>query len=309
VADVGCAGLLVEDSFCGPLAVLPPEGALLVLEDIPERAGGCAANVAIDLAKQGISVDVAGCIGTDSAAHVLLDAFVLNRVGCSKVTRAEGYFTSKTVILLIQGQDRRYLHCVGANQAFTVDQIPRTWLAELKVFYLGGLFGLPGIDLKKLEGLLEFCRTEKVVTVVDVVVPQDLGGMTQLKPLLPLIDIFVPNDDEARAFTGVTDSFDQLRAFESAGANTVIVTCGGRGSVAVHGGRTFSCGAYEMNVVDPSVHCRPHPRHSARLGHASNVTLCECLGRLGHAFGRDDGRGLLGGRSGSFFGGASAHRE
>jgi sugar/nucleoside kinase (ribokinase family) len=250
--SVGCAGLLVEDTFCGPLVALPPEGALQVLDDMPVKAGGCAANVAIDLAKQGVSVDVVGCVGQDGAAGVLLKALAAYDIGCSRVLRLDGWRTSKTVILLIEGQDRRYLHVVGANRAFTIDHISHDWLSQLKVFYLGGLFALPGIDINALAELLEFCRTIKVATVVDVVAPQDVRGMALLKPLLPLIDVFVPNEDEARAFTGVTEPFDQLRTFQSAGANTVIITRGGLGSVATAAGRTWSCGTYQMDVVDPS---------------------------------------------------------
>lgn len=250
--EVGCAGLLVEDTFCGPMATLPPEGALLLLDDMPVRAGGCAANVAIDLAKQGIAVDVAGCVGDDVSAEVLINTLEIHGVGYSRVTRAAGYRTSKTVILLIEGRDRRYLHVAGANRAFTVGRMPRDWISELKVFYLGGLFALPGIDLAELAALLEFCREAKVVTVVDVVAPQELRGMAPLKRLLPLIDVFVPNEDEARAFTGLTDPFDQLRAFASAGANTVIITRGGLGAVAARDGKIWHCGAYQMNVVDPS---------------------------------------------------------
>ncbi len=29
--EVGCAGILVEDTFCGPIAALPPAGALMML--------------------------------------------------------------------------------------------------------------------------------------------------------------------------------------------------------------------------------------------------------------------------------------
>src|SRR5689334_17576864 len=107
--DVGCAGLLVEDTFCGPLPALPQPGALALLEDMPVRAGGCAANVAIDLAKQGIGVDVAGCVGQDSAAEMLSKTFEAQGVGASGVVRMAQHPTSKTVILLIEGEDRRYL--------------------------------------------------------------------------------------------------------------------------------------------------------------------------------------------------------
>jgi sugar/nucleoside kinase (ribokinase family) len=252
VPKVGCAGILVEDTFCGPMTALPPEGALLALDDMPVKAGGCAANVAIDLAKQGVSVDVVGCVGSDSAADFLLGAYASHRVGSSRVVRMQGQSTSRCIILLVQGQDRRYLYVDGANRSFTVAHIRRDWLSQLKVFYLGGLFVLPGIDPKELTGLLEFCRASDVTTVVDVVIPQTLRGISTLKELLPLIDVFVPNEDEARAFTGLTDPFDQLRALESAGANTVIITRGALGSVASREGRRWRCGAYQMEVIDPS---------------------------------------------------------
>lgn len=250
--DVGCAGLLVEDTFCGPLAALPPAGSLLALDDLPVRAGGCAANVAIDLAKQGVTVDLAGCVGRDGAADALVKSFARYDIGTPGIVRVEQYPTSRTIVLLIEGQDRRYLHVFGANRAFAIEQIASQWLASLKVFYLGGLFALPGIDFAKLAALLTFCREAGVKTVVDVVVPQGQVGMAQLKPLLPLIDVFLPNDDEARAFTGLVDPFDQLRAFTDAGANTVIVTRGGLGSVASRDGKMWTCGAYSMDVVDPS---------------------------------------------------------
>src|SRR5690348_17322348 len=100
-AEVGCAGLLVEDTFCGPMAALPPEGALSVLEDMPVRAGGCAANVAIDLSKQGVKVTVAGCVGQDSAADILFNTFEKHGIGTQAIRRESSLPTSKTVILLI----------------------------------------------------------------------------------------------------------------------------------------------------------------------------------------------------------------
>jgi sugar/nucleoside kinase (ribokinase family) len=234
------------------MTALPSEGALHALDDMPVKAGGCAANVAIGLAKQGVSVDVVGCVGLDSAADFLLKTYASHGVGCSRVAKLGGYDTSRCIILLVQGQDRRYLYVDGANQAFSVAHIARDWLSKLKVFYLGGLFVLPGLDPEEFGALLQFCRTAGVTTVVDVVITQSMNCMSTLKQLLPLIDVFVPNEDEARAFTGLTDPLDQLRALEAAGAHTVIITRGGLGAVASREGRRWRCGAYQMQVVDPS---------------------------------------------------------
>lgn len=252
MVDVGCAGLLVEDTFCGPLAMFPAEGALAILDSMPVRAGGCAANVAIDLARQGISVDVVGCVGRDAAGESLISTLSSHDIGTCHIRAAEGCRTSKTVVVLIEGQDRRYLHVQGANQALTAEHLPDEWLSGLRVLYLGGLFALPGIDLEKLKGVFEFCRRKQIVSVVDVVVPQGTHGMASLSRLLPLVDVFVPNEDEASALTGRTNPLDQLRSFRAAGAHTVIITRGDQGVAAVRGDKTWTCGAYRMNVVDPS---------------------------------------------------------
>jgi sugar/nucleoside kinase (ribokinase family) len=224
----------------------------MVLKEMPVSAGGCAANVAIDLAQQGVAAEVVGCVGRDLAGGALLKSLEHHQVGTSRIRRVQGLPTSTTVILLIQGQDRRYLHVVGANRAFTIEQIARDWVRDLKVFYLGGLFALPGVDLADLAGLLQFCRTCGVTTVLDVAVPHEERGTARMTDLLHLIDVFLPNEDEARAFTGFTDPCDQLHALQKMGANTVIITRGSHGVVAGRVGAIWRCGAYQMTVVDPS---------------------------------------------------------
>lgn len=252
MAEVGCAGILVADTFCGPLRELPREGQLLAIDAMPSKAGGCAANVAIGLAKQGFAVDVVGCLGQDPASQILLTSFEEYGVGCEQVVYTDRYPTSKTVILLVEGQDRRYLHVFGANQVLTVGHIRREWVAGLKVFYLGGLFALPGIRTDELLGLLQFCRRQGIVTVVDVVVPQQWAGPDELKPLLPFIDYFLPNDDEARQITGQAKPLDQLRDLQASGAQTVIITQGQAGALAARGREFWQAGAYPVPVVDPS---------------------------------------------------------
>ena len=252
MAEVGSAGVLVSDIFCGPMDDLPREGQLLAIDAIEPGAGGCAANVAIGLAKQGISVDLAGCVGADSSATSLLGSLESDGVGCSHVTATDLYPTSKTVILVVAGQDRRYIHTFGANKAFGIEHIDREWVRGLKVFYLGGLLILPAVDLGELRELLGFCRQQGVLTVVDVVVPQDSHGAEAVKSILPEIDYFLPNDDEAAAITGEPEPLAQLRAFADCGANAVVVTLGENGSVATRGGTFWRAPAYSVDLVDPS---------------------------------------------------------
>src|SRR4051812_40852017 len=115
MADVGCAGILVADTFCGPMTSMPEAGQLVAVEPFRRSAGGCAANVAIDLTKQGVSVDVAGCLGRDYAGDMVLAELQSSGVGCDRVSYIDDMSTSETVILLVAGQDRRFVHNFGAN--------------------------------------------------------------------------------------------------------------------------------------------------------------------------------------------------
>ena len=252
MSDILCAGILVADTFCGPMAALPGEGQLLAVESMPVHAGGCAANVAIDLAKQGLSVDVVGCLGRDPSAKMLLDCLGRFGVGCGRLSYTDRYPTSATIVLLVRGQDRRFIHSFGANNAFTIDQIDPAWLDGLKVFYLGGLFVMPGIKTGPLVEMLSACRRKGIATVVDVVLPHDFAGQADLKALLPHVDYFLPNGDEAKLITGLDDPAAQVRALLAMGAGTVVVTQGKAGAYAGRGGRLWRSGIYKMDGIDPT---------------------------------------------------------
>jgi len=252
MADVGCAGILVADTVCGPIKRLPHEGELLAIGEMPVKVGGCAANVALVLAKHGISSDVCGCVGNDNGAEVVLRRLCAAGIGCDQIRRVASHPTSKTVILLVEGQDRRFLHNFGANAALEVGQITRAWIDGLKVFYLGGLFAMPSIRTDELAELLAYCRQRGVVTLVDVIVPDGHEGLEGLSPLLSHIDYFLPNDDEARRLTGLDEPEAQIEALLSHGAHSVIITRGPHGSIAANGRQCWKAEAFRVESIDPS---------------------------------------------------------
>jgi sugar/nucleoside kinase (ribokinase family) len=252
MVQIGCAGILVKDTFCGPLPALPRPGELMALDAITTKAGGCAANVAINLRKQNLPADLVGCLGRDPAGEILLKELQAARVNCHHLVYTTEYPTSETVILLVEREDRRYLHAFGANHAFTVNHIDRDWLAELDVFYLGGLFAMPGIVTDELIPLLAFCREQKVVTIVDVVLPTDFKRAAEMEKLLPYVDCFLPNDAEAAVLTGRTDPLEAICIFRTWGARGLVVTLGERGALGAIGDETWRCHAYPWQALDPS---------------------------------------------------------
>ena len=252
MARIGCAGILVKDTFCGPLKTLPVPGELVAIEAFKTRVGGCAANVAIDLRKQSQTVELVGCIGQDAAGAYLVKELQAAQVNCDQLAYIEEHPTSETVILLVAGEDRRYLHSFGANRAFKVSDIHRDWVAALDLFYLGGLFAMPGIVADELIALLAFAREQKVITVVDVVLPTNFKRAAEMERLLPHVDWFLPNDAEAAALTGKVDPLEAIRTFRSWGGHDIIVTLGDQGAVAVFEDECWRANAHPGQMVDPS---------------------------------------------------------
>jgi sugar/nucleoside kinase (ribokinase family) len=249
---VGCAGILVADTFCGPMPALPRPGQLVAVPGMVNRPGGCAANVAIDLVKQGIAVDIAGRIGNDAAGKMLDDSLRAQQVGTGRLKSTDDRPTSTTVILLVEGEDRRYVHAFGANRAFAASDLDREWLKELRLLYVGGVLAMPGLRMGELRDVLGFCRSRGIITVVDVVVPEGTDVLGQLDPLLPVVDYLLPNEDEAKLLTCRTDPREQIDAFLSRGVGTVVITRGACGAVAGDQSHYWEIGTYSATVLDPS---------------------------------------------------------
>jgi sugar/nucleoside kinase (ribokinase family) len=251
---IGCAGILVEDIFCGPLIGLPAEGSLTAVSSLPTFPGGCAANVAIDLIKQGAQVDILGCVGDDAGAAILSSRFQKYGIRIEQLHVSRTLPTSRTVILLIEGQDRRYIHVFGANAELSGAHFQTEWLRTLELLYVGGVFVLPGLGCVALAEVLERCRALGVQTVVDVIVPENCAPAKEagLASMLSQVDYFVPNDGEAQRITGESEPRRQVAALLRLGARNIVVTQGEAGVTAAIGGRLWQAGAYRLAGVDPS---------------------------------------------------------
>jgi sugar/nucleoside kinase (ribokinase family) len=244
---VVCAGILVADVFVPPLPRLPAAGELLDTPDFLVQPGGCAANAAIALARLGVKATVVGRVGDDPFGEEVVRGLTAEGVDTSAVIRTTGMGTSKTVIVPVVGEDRRFIHTFGANVALRADDVDATGAS---VLYVGGYLVLPGLDQAALAALFSSAAG---VTVLDTVVPagrelsiEDVAGV------LPHTDFFLPNEDEARALTGETDPVRQAEAFLARGAGTVIVKRGARGAFVAGGATAFEVPAPEVDVVEPS---------------------------------------------------------
>jgi sugar/nucleoside kinase (ribokinase family) len=242
-----CAGILVADVFVPPLPRLPAAGELLDVPDFLVQPGGCAANAAIVLARLGVPVSIAGRVGDDPFGAAVVADLAARGIETGGVLRGAGIGTSKTVIIPVVGEDRRFIHTFGANAELRTDDLT---IGAARIVYLGGYGVLPGIDQPALAGLFREARAKGARTVLDPVVPA--GRDVSVAEVLPHTDVFLPNEDEARALSGETDPHEQAAVFAEQGARTVVIKLGERGAFVRTGAASFEVPAPPVDVVEPS---------------------------------------------------------
>ncbi len=250
--DVVCLGILVADFFPNPIARFPNQGELMTIDSITLSTGGCAANTAGGLNKLGISTGIVGKIGTDVFGRFIREDLQGRSIDTSGISVSQKSETSKTIIITIQGEDRRYLHLLGSNADFRLEDIDLDYISASKVLYIGGFLGMADFGGGDCKKVLEHAKKHGIITVLDVITPQAGEYLPLFKEILPLVDYFFPNDDEARLICGEEQPEKQAECFLELGAGTVVVTSGSQGLIAKTGKETVVAGCYSVPFVDGS---------------------------------------------------------
>jgi sugar/nucleoside kinase (ribokinase family) len=247
--DCLSVGLLVADHLCEPISHLPKAGELVLTDRLLLNIGGCASNAAIDLARVGVRVGVVGCVGEDPFGRFVIETLEKAGVDTQSIRSLPEIGTSGTLIVNVQGEDRRFVHTIGANGRLSAGDIPIERVRQAKVLYVGGYLLMPGLEARPLAELFRQARAAGVTTVLDVVVPGPGEHWRHLEPLLPETDVFLPNNDEGELLTGLADPRRQAERFHDAGARTVVITCGGRGTVLLNESRKVEAEPYPVDYV------------------------------------------------------------
>ena len=245
-----CAGIVVADHVCEPIDHLPHAGELVLTARTHLTIGGCAANVAIDLARLGRKTAVVGRIGDDFFGRFIADGLQAAGVDPGHLRVAPMEATSCSMIVNIRGEDRRFIHARGANRTFTGKEISSDMLRRSRSLYVGGYCLSDEPSPANVAALFRTAVECGVKTILDVVLPEPGDYWPFLAPVLPWTDVFLPNNDEGEAITGRKEPLSQALCFLEAGAKVVIVTCGSEGSVAASPEGNFRAGRFDVAQVD-----------------------------------------------------------
>jgi sugar/nucleoside kinase (ribokinase family) len=281
-------GAHILDILVRPVSEIPPGQGTVLVEQMRMTAAGTAAGTALTFAKLGATVRTAGAIGTDPAGDVLLSLLGSAGIDTRLVVRKPDVPTSMSVLPIRPNGERPSLHLLGANLAYTLDDVDWDALAATDHIHLGGA-ELLGPDTT--TRILRHAKENGVTTSVDLIAPGGMGTFEIIAPAMAYTDYLLPNEDQVLGFTGAADLADGCRQLLDAGAGLLAVTCGADGALIVSREGTQQVPAFAIDVVDTTgcgdafsagfvyaISIGREPRDAAVLGNAVAALVAGGLG-------------------------------
>lgn len=253
MASVVCLGILVADVIARPVDSYPARGALQLAETISPYIGGCAANTGIGLQKLGIETGVFGKVGRDGFGDFVIDVLKSHAVDARGVAIDEKTPTSATMAMIASDGERSFIHSIGANAAFTADDIDWDLLRGTKLLHIAGHFLMPAFDGAPCARVLEKARALGIETSLDTAGSPTDSWPESLRLCLPHLDYFVPSFHEAlRCVPSSVEATPQAvaRYFQDAGTRVVALKMGEVGSYVRAGYDEWSLSPYRVAALD-----------------------------------------------------------
>lgn len=245
--DVTVAGELNLDLILyGLPAELPPERELLA-DRMALTLGSSSAIFAHNLACLGSRVGFQSLIAEDPFGRIALERLAESGVDTSGVKRSSGSAGTGLSVILPRQTWRNILTYPGTIAALTLADLDLDYLADSRHFHFSSYYLQSGLRPQVPE-LFQHLKSKGLTISLDTNDdPEDCWG--DLRQVLSLVDIFLPNQREACKIAG-TDNLDLALKKLAGMVPTLVVKLGTQGAVAWRGDEKIQMPSVPVQVVD-----------------------------------------------------------
>lgn len=244
------------------LVVVGELNADLILEDVnalPEldkeriargmtlTLGSSSAILASNAAALGLPVGFVGCVGVDLFGSYVKERLSVRGVDVRHVMDVPEQATGLTVVYT-HGDRRGALTYPGAMDALTIEDLPWSYIRQARHLHLSSYYLQRGLR-PDCAALFRRAKEAGLSTSFDTNWDPDDAWGSDVLEVLPYVDVFFPNDQEARLISGAED-LDEALARLAQRAGTVVATCGAEGVQARQGDVTYALPAFSADPVD-----------------------------------------------------------
>ncbi len=226
---IACVGILVADVIVESVTKYPEKGLLEPVNSITMHNGGNAMTAAINLKKLGVVSNMVGMVGDDMFGEYLRGRLESEGINTKGLKADKTVQTSASVLMIDTTGERSFFHCVGANAAFSIDDIDMSVIEESDVVFVTGSFLMNTFDGEQTMNFLKKCKELGKTTFLDVCYDASGRWGELLNMSMPYIDVFMPSIDEAVEIAKKTDLNEIADVFFDNGVGSVVIKVGSKG--------------------------------------------------------------------------------
>jgi len=246
--DVTIAGEINLDLILYGLDEQMPLDRELLATDFRLTLGSSSAILAHNLARLGVSVGFITQVGKDPLGEIALDRLREAGVDISRTSVSSTGTQTGVTILLHHGATRHILTYPGTMAEMTITDLDREFLSHSRHFHISSLFLQKGLH-PDLPALCRELKQKGLTLSLDTNDDPDDTWGAPLPELLGIVDVVLPNEDEAKRMSG-TDDVESAITWLAARVPVVAVKCGRRGSIVQSGSERWVVPPLSVEPVD-----------------------------------------------------------
>ncbi|MGA7339453.1 MAG: carbohydrate kinase family protein [Terracidiphilus sp.] len=227
--DVTIAGEINLDLILYGLPEVMPLERELLAKGFRLTLGSSSAILAHNLAALGISVGFITRLGDDALGSIALERLAEKGVDLTRIKRISGGTSTGVTILLNHEGKRHILTYPGTMFEMAATDLDMPYLASGRHFHLSSLFLHKALQ-PDFPWMFRQLKSEGLTLSLDTNDDPDDRWNGALDQLLDIVDIFLPNEDEACRISGKSDAESAIEALAKR-VPLVAVKCGKRGAL------------------------------------------------------------------------------
>ncbi len=225
--DVLVAGELNVDLILNGIHAFPELGKEVLADQMTVTLGSSSAIFASNLSTLGTHVAFCGCLARDQFGEIVLASLKKKGVNTEHIVFTDKSGTGITVALN-KNEDRAMVTYPGAMTLFSLGDIPDDLLRRSRHLHVSSVFLSTGLK-PDIHTLFSKARSFGLTTSLDPQWDPAEKWDIDFPALLPYVDVFIPNESELLAITGLSSVREAIGSLLPS-ANIIIVKSGSRGA-------------------------------------------------------------------------------
>ncbi|MBX3242131.1 MAG: carbohydrate kinase family protein [Chitinophagaceae bacterium] len=271
--DVIVVGELNIDLILNQVHSFPEIGKEKFSDAMTLALGSSSAIFASNLSSLGLKVAFIGKIGDDIFGRFCKEQLEVKGVDTSMIMIDNNMQTGATIVLNF-GEDRANITHQGVMKLMSVDDITGKMLSQGKHLHFSSYFFQPGFR-NGLNVLFQKAKEIGLTTSLDIQWDPMERWDFDFGQVLPLVDVFMPNENELLHLTGQSSIEEAIKMIASSGC-IIVVKRGTKGSLLSFRKDIVPCAAFVNNDVVDAIGAGDSFNAGFIFSYLKNRPLTEC---------------------------------